>query len=152
MNRKVYTNPEDFFRQNEALDTGLPYAEDVSVLSAPLRVGNKTIRNRLACQAMEGCDGTLSGEPDVLTKRRYDRFARKPNGSENAVHHKGHASHVAAVLQQCHQEEEYGHLRQETKHGSYACHNAICNDALQLWAALQLQRAQHAATEGCRTQ
>lgn len=76
MNRKVYTNPEDFFRQNEALDTDLPYAEDVSVLSAPLQVGNKTIRNRLACQAMEGCDGTLSGEPDVLTKRRYDRFAR----------------------------------------------------------------------------
>ena len=47
MNRKVYTNPEDFFRQNEALDTDLPYAEDVSVLSAPLQVGNKTIRNRL---------------------------------------------------------------------------------------------------------
>ena len=76
MNRKVYTNPEDFFQQNEALDTGLPYVEDVSILSAPLQVGNKTIRNRLACQAMEGCDGTLSGEPDVLTKRRYDRFAR----------------------------------------------------------------------------
>ena len=49
MNRKVYTNPEDFFRQNEALDTALPYAEDVSVLSAPLQVGSKTIRNRLAC-------------------------------------------------------------------------------------------------------
>ena len=76
MNRKVYTKAEEFFLQNEMLHTGIPYAEDVSILSAPLHVGSKTIANRLACQAMEGCDGTPSGEPDVLTKRRYDRFAK----------------------------------------------------------------------------
>ena len=32
--------------------------------------------NRLACQAMEGCDGTPDGSPNVLTKRRYARFAK----------------------------------------------------------------------------
>lgn len=76
MNRKVYTDPKQFHAQNEALNTLLPYADDVSVLSAHLQVGSKTIANRLACQAMEGCDSTFSGEPDELTYRRYDRFAK----------------------------------------------------------------------------
>ena len=76
MNRKVYTNAQAFHAQNMELGTALPYNEDTSILSAPLTVGSKTISNRLACQAMEGCDGTLSGEPDVLTRRRYDRFAK----------------------------------------------------------------------------
>lgn len=76
MKRKVYTTAEEFHSQNVALGTKLPYSENTEILSRPLVVGNKTIQNRLACQAMEGCDGTPTGEPDVLTKRRYDRFAR----------------------------------------------------------------------------
>ena len=76
MNRKVYTNADEFHAQNAALDTGLPYSEKTEILGQPLTVGKKTIANRLACQAMEGCDGTFSGEPDVLTLRRYDRFAK----------------------------------------------------------------------------
>ncbi len=75
MNRKVYTKAEDFHAQNTALGTALPFADDLSVLGAPLTVGVHTIHNRLACQAMEGCDGTSGGSPDVLTVRRYDRFA-----------------------------------------------------------------------------
>ena len=73
---KVYTNTEDFREQNAALGAGLPCAEDLSVLGKELRVGSKTVHNRLACQAMEGCDGTFSGEPDELTRRRYMRFAK----------------------------------------------------------------------------
>ncbi len=76
MNRKVYTTAEDFHAQNAALGTALPFADDVSILHEPLTVGSRTIPNRLACQAMEGCDGTAGGAPDVLTARRYDRFAR----------------------------------------------------------------------------
>ena len=38
-------------------------------------IGNKTFPNRLACQAMEGCDGTSDGAPGELTERRYLRFA-----------------------------------------------------------------------------
>ena len=30
--------------------------------------------NALCVQPMEGCDGTLDGEPDELTYRRYQRF------------------------------------------------------------------------------
>lgn len=76
MTRKVYTNHQDFLEQNEALGTGLPFAKDTAVLGESVRVGSKVIPNRLVCQAMEGCDGTATGEPDQLTKRRYDRFAK----------------------------------------------------------------------------
>lgn len=76
MIRKVYTNADDFHAQNAELGLELPYCEDLSVLSQPLQVGTKTIANRLACQAMEGCDGTPGGSPDELTIRRYDRFAK----------------------------------------------------------------------------
>ena len=76
MTKKVYTTKDEFISQREELSLNLPYAEDTSVLKQPLRIGNKTIANRLACQAMEGCDGTPSGSPDALTIRRYDRFAK----------------------------------------------------------------------------
>jgi len=76
MNRKVYMSIEAFEEQNRLLGTGLPVSVDTGILSQPLKVGNVTIPNRLACQAMEGCDGTATGEPDALTLRRYDRFAK----------------------------------------------------------------------------
>ena len=76
MNRKVYMTAEAFAQQNRELGTNLPYAQDTGLLSAPLTVGCKQIPNRLACQAMEGCDGTATGEPGELTLRRYDRFAK----------------------------------------------------------------------------
>ena len=76
MIRKAYTDPQEFHTQNQALDTALPFLSDTGILHTPLTIGNKTIPNRLVCQAMEGCDGTPSGSPDILTKRRYDRFAK----------------------------------------------------------------------------
>lgn len=76
MMRKVYTSAEEFQTQNKELGTELPFLQDTSVLNTSLTVGGKKIQNRLACQAMEGCDGTDSGSPDTLTKRRYERFAR----------------------------------------------------------------------------
>ena len=71
----VYTNITDFQTENQSTGATLPYTESYKVLSSPLSVGNKIIPNRLACQAMEGCDGTPGGSPDELTVRRYDRFA-----------------------------------------------------------------------------
>lgn len=71
----VYSTREAFQRENEELQTGLPYSDDISVLATPLRIGKRSISNRLACQAMEGCDGTFTGEPSESTIRRYDRFA-----------------------------------------------------------------------------
>lgn len=76
MENAVYMKKEDFLLQNEALNTNLKCLENVSVLSKELEIGNKRIPNRLACQAMEGCDATAQGCVGELTKRRYARFAR----------------------------------------------------------------------------
>ncbi len=76
MIRKVYMKKEEFDIQNKELNTNLPYSEDVSVLGEQVAIGSKTFANRLACQAMEGCDSTPDGRPDELTKRRYDRLAK----------------------------------------------------------------------------
>ncbi len=76
MNRTVYMKPEDFKTQNEELGLNIPYSDDVSVFAEKIEIKNKVIPNRLACQAMEGCDGTAGGSPDELTLRRYDRFAK----------------------------------------------------------------------------
>ena len=75
MNRRVYTFAEEFSAQNTELKTNLPYSEDLSVLGEAVTVCNKTVHNRLACQAMEGCDGNADGTPGELTIRRYKRIA-----------------------------------------------------------------------------
>ena len=71
----VYLAQEAFKKENEETAQNLPFSESTKSLSNPLTIGSKMIPNRLACQAMEGCDGTRTGEPDELTIRRYDRFA-----------------------------------------------------------------------------
>ena len=75
MKRKVYFDHEEFKFQNEELKTELPFSDDVSILQQEATISGKLIHNRLACQAMEGCDGTADGRPGQLTSRRYKRFA-----------------------------------------------------------------------------
>ncbi len=76
MIKKVYSSKEEFQAQNSELEINLPYIDDISILKKDYKIGNKVVPNRLACQAMEGCDGTVDGAPDVLTQRRYERFAK----------------------------------------------------------------------------
>lgn len=80
MNKKVYTSQADFNEQNTKLNTRLPYSEDTSILAESVTVGSKTVPNRLACQAMEGCDGNADGTPAELTFRRYKRLAEGGSG------------------------------------------------------------------------
>ena len=68
---KVYNKAEDFLSENKALNVNLHFSDDVTILNSNFNIGNKTVPNRLVCQAMEGCDGTEKGSPDTLTKRRY---------------------------------------------------------------------------------
>jgi len=52
-----------------------PDAERVkSILARPVPVGEFVLGNSIAIHPMEGCDGTLDGQPDELTFRRYRRF------------------------------------------------------------------------------
>ncbi len=75
MNRQIYKNREAFEIQNEELGCKLPYSENVKILNESVKIGAHTAPNRLCAQPMEGCDGTPTGEPDELTRRRYLRFA-----------------------------------------------------------------------------
>lgn len=76
MEKRVYMSSEKFLEQNHALNAGLPFSADIAVLREAKQIGRRMAHNRLACQAMEGCDGTADGSPDLLTNRRYERFAR----------------------------------------------------------------------------
>ena len=80
MNKKVYTSAKDFNEQNIELNTKWPYSEDTSILKESVKIGSKTVPNRLACQAMEGCDGNADGTPAELTFRRYKRLAEGGSG------------------------------------------------------------------------
>ncbi len=75
MIRKVYTTIEQFKEQNDALGKILPFSENLSSLAQPMDILGHKVPNRLTCQAMEGCDGKVTGEPDELTRRRYLRLA-----------------------------------------------------------------------------
>ncbi len=77
---KVYLNREDFKNDNKIHNTNLLFSEKTNVLSNEINIKGKTINNRIACQAMEGCDGTADGRPDTLTKRRYKRLAESGAG------------------------------------------------------------------------
>lgn len=96
INARVYTSVDDFLNQNEALGTDIRYTRDLSCLTRNIKIGKKTVRNRLVCQAMEGCDGTYDGKPGELTQRRYSRLARGGAGmiwfEATAVMHEGRAN------------------------------------------------------------
>jgi 2,4-dienoyl-CoA reductase-like NADH-dependent reductase (Old Yellow Enzyme family) len=64
----------DLDAEARRLGLDLRLSEDLSPLFEPARVGPLEVGNRLCIQPMEGCDGTLDGQPDDLTFRRYWRF------------------------------------------------------------------------------
>lgn len=51
-----------------------------NLISTPIEIYGKTAQNRVLFQPMEGCDGTADGAVDVLTTRRYLRFAEGAPG------------------------------------------------------------------------
>ena len=60
----------------EDIPKEIPYSDDISILSTPLKIGAKKVPNRICYQPMEGCDGSLDGALGDLTRRRYLRFAK----------------------------------------------------------------------------
>ena len=62
------------------LGLDIPVSRDISILSQPIKIGDKTVPNRLAINPMEGCDGMTDGRPSDLTRRRYQRFGEGGSG------------------------------------------------------------------------
>lgn len=58
----------------------IPKSDNYEILKKEIKTGEKTLKNRLAIQPMEGCDGTYDGKIDLLTHRRYERFAKSGAG------------------------------------------------------------------------
>ncbi len=70
----------DFIRKMESAGITLPCRKDLQVLAAPLRLGQKTLPNRLAVHPCEGFDGTADGKPTQTVVRRYRRYAQGGSG------------------------------------------------------------------------
>ena len=51
-----------------------------NIISTPIEIYGKRINNRVLFQPMEGCDGTVDGAVDTLTRRRYLRFVEGAPG------------------------------------------------------------------------
>ncbi|HEY3322605.1 MAG TPA: NADH:flavin oxidoreductase [Planctomycetota bacterium] len=56
------------------LSEDIGFESDISVLMQPVKIGGRTVGNRLAIHPMEGCDGEPDGQPGELTVRRWERF------------------------------------------------------------------------------
>ena len=96
MIRQIYAEPAQFAAENNALQTALPYSDNTACLGEAVQIGRKSAPNRLACQAMEGCDGAADGSPDELTVRRYQRLAEGGAGiiwfEATAISHESRAN------------------------------------------------------------
>lgn len=51
-----------------------------NLISTPIKIYGRTVKNRVLFQPMEGCDGTYAGGIDTLTRRRYLRFVEGAPG------------------------------------------------------------------------
>lgn len=76
-----YTSADEFLADAARLERGLPYAEDTSVLGAPLAVNGKSMKNRLLAQPIEGFDAQADGSPNEQVIARYRRLAQGGSGA-----------------------------------------------------------------------
>ena len=73
--RYHYKTYEELKSEIQRLSVDVPLSENTGILKNELPEPH--IKNRIAIQPMEGCDGTPDGKPDELTFRRYMRFAMR---------------------------------------------------------------------------
>lgn len=66
-----YKSLEELQAKLKELGLSLPFAENTSVLGAPLKAGPVTFNNRLGIAPMEGADSLPDGSPSEYTLRRY---------------------------------------------------------------------------------
>ena len=71
----TYKSLEDVKAKCKELGVTIPFADNTECLSAPIRIGNREIPNRLGIAPMEGADSTPDGKPSEYTEKRYTREA-----------------------------------------------------------------------------
>lgn len=70
-----YRSEADLTNELQTIGSSLRPAESLDILATPVPDTPLLLKNRIAFQAMEGCDGETDGSPSDLTRRRYRRFA-----------------------------------------------------------------------------
>lgn len=70
-----YKSVEELKQKAKELGVHLPFADDTSILSAPLQVGHAVWKNRMGIAPMEGADALMDGSPSELTTNRYVKEA-----------------------------------------------------------------------------
>ena len=75
-----YKDLDELRQAAAALQTGLRFSEDVSVLGKPLTIGGRQCANAFAVLPMEGCDSAPDGGVTDAVRRRYLRFAAGGSG------------------------------------------------------------------------
>ena len=80
MERFRYVTGRYLLKKAEELKISLPYSEDISPLTTPVRLKSFTVQNRIVVQPMEGYDSDIYGAPSELTIRRYLRYAEGGSG------------------------------------------------------------------------
>ena len=128
---------EDLKQAIHLMNLDIPLSENISILKQGYKIGNKEIPNRMAIHPMEGCDGTIEGDPTELTFRRYNRFARGGAGilwfEATAVVTEGRAN-----PRQLYISRENAHMFQKLLDESLEEGKAVFGESYQPYTVLQL--------------
>ncbi len=132
-----YKSPADLAADAAALGSSLVVSDDLSPLFQSLSIGGRVVGNRLLVQPMEGCDGTLAGEPDELTYRRFQRFgaggAKVIWGEATAISPEGRANTRQLLIN-----EHNAPALRTMLDGCRSAHREACGDDSDLLVGLQL--------------
>ncbi|MGC8654762.1 MAG: NADH:flavin oxidoreductase [Candidatus Kryptoniota bacterium] len=92
----TYKGLEEIQADIKKLGLDITFETDFKSIWSPIKIANQVVGNSLAINPMEGCDGTLDGNPDELTYRRWERFgasgAKLIWGEATAVTKEGRAN------------------------------------------------------------
>ena len=75
-----YREARELRRDIAALELAIPWHDDPTPLLTPIRIGDRSLPNRLAVQPMEAFDAAPDGSPGELAFRRYGRYGAGGSG------------------------------------------------------------------------
>ena len=73
----TYKSLDDVKAKCKELGVTIPFADNTECLSAPIRIGNREIPNRLGIAPMEGADSTPDGKPSEYSGMKRFQLLRR---------------------------------------------------------------------------